>query len=76
METNKPTHAIDIAGNKVPIDYEYINYVATIKTALPIIIENKPFEALISLSDTMTAVSGMGHIDPKQHFINKTTYAQ
>jgi len=68
MDT-KPKYAIDIAGNVVSIDYDYINYVATIKDA-------EKFEKLISLSDTITAVSGMGHLDPKQHIINKATYSQ
>jgi hypothetical protein len=70
MENNKQKYSIDIGGNKVPIDYEYINAVATIKS-------KETFEKLVSLSDTLiSGVSGMGHADPKQHIINKATYAQ
>lgn len=70
MEAIKQTHAIDLAGNKVSLDYDYIKYVATIKSPIPIVIEKKNEEVVIM------DVSGMGHLNPKQHLINRATWAQ
>lgn len=77
MESIKTiTHSIDIAGNVVPIDYDYIKHVATItntaNAVIPVSFEQPHFERLISLS----GVSGFGHTDPKTHLISKMTYSQ
>jgi hypothetical protein len=82
METIKTiTHSIDIAGNAVPIDYDYLKHVATItntaNAVIPVSFEQPHFETLISLS----GVSGFGcvfggHTNPKSYLITKATYSQ
>ena len=75
--------------NSYAIDNDYyVKHIATIKSAIPITIEREQFEIMINIGNNyiekprtqpsttacLIGASGMGHLDPKQHLINKPTY--